>query len=259
MRPWNRDGERTVFHPHPRAIFQIQQRTDVVGGGSRRFEAYAFYDDVADQRVGVADLQGSIQPRSAHNDARTLAAQDDDRGEYLYGRADVVHARFQAHAAALVRQRIDRSLNVFAGRDVNGAAAAAFWWPRHTAIGLIVGKGDDGQPRIMAMDTARRRMRESLHRGVGGACCGNPIVAAVESAAGGVETELNLYAVFQHHPHACHRHRDQAGAGRRVKIDDDIVVRVAHYALLIPAPHAGVARIQRVGAAAGNQIRRQRG
>src|SRR3569833_1736144 len=168
-----------------------------------------------------------------------------------------MHASLQTHATAFVGQGVARRLYALTGRSADRAVAAAGWRPWCAAVGLVFRKVHDRKARVMTMDAARRRERIRLYRGAGRARGRDPIVAAVEYAARPIEAELDLYTVLEHHPHARGGHGYQPGAAC-VEIDDDVAVRVAHRALLIPAPHAGGTRRQGVAAAAGNEISGQR-
>src|SRR3569832_1612807 len=168
-----------------------------------------------------------------------------------------MHACLQTHATAFVGQGVDRRLYALTGRNADRAAAAAGRRPRCAAVGLVIRKVHDRKARVMTMAAARRRERIRLYRGVGRARGRATIVAAVKYAARPIEAELDLYTVLEHHPHARGGHGYQPGAAC-VEIDDDVAVRVAHRALLIPAPHACVTRRQGVAAAAGNELSGQR-
>src|SRR3989442_4390939 len=90
------------------------------------------------------------------------------------------------------------------------------------------------------MDAAWRGALQLLDRCIGGARGERPVVADAEVPTIRLESDRDLHTVFEHKRRAGSGHRDDSATRRRVEVDDQRAVDVAHFAFLIPATDAGV-------------------
>ena len=99
----------------------------------------------------------------------------------------------------------------------------------------------------MVMHASGGACFQLLDRGVCRARGEVPVIADFVLYATCRRIESDLHAVLENDRSTGRRHGNHTFAARRVEIDQQVAVGVAHLAALVPAAHAGVAR--RIGVA----------